>query len=1619
MPIVTTNFIAGRMNKSVDERLLPPGEYIDALNVRLGATETTEIGAVENSKGNDKLTTVEFLNTALSATAVCIGAYEDGTRENIYWFIHDKNFTTQPGSAAYTGVVDLIVSYNTTNQVLQYHVISTSVLNFNASYLITGVDLVDGDLLFFTDDFNPPRVINVGRNYPDPVANVDQIVEEDLSVIVKPPGFEDVVGQNVPLTVPKVQLVTLPGNENYLKERFVCFAYRYRYLDNGYSATSLFSKPAFATSTFAFDTRNYLNSGMVNRYNGAVITFSTGSSRVSEIDLLYKDTTSNIIYVIERFKKEDYGWADNTSKSYSFTNSKIYTTIGADELLRQYDNVPRFAKAQTIMSNRLFYGNFIDGYDFKYGSAEGSTIALNYSTQYVSSNLDFISLNSPLPGSGVAYTISGTTENISNSKITFNLSEISAKLKANSVVAFSFDFEHAKLTGTTTTNCYIANTTFKNANFNLSVTITLDQDYSSVYDFCTSAQFQNAIGVGTLADGRFKILSASDTGNSLTDLFNNELTKPAETCTFDKFNSSITDAIAQQGFAVTGVAPGSDTFELQVIAMNYRAVDPADASIVTNMFEFFRFIGGETTFSSDKDTSSLHSNRDYETGIVYMDEYARASTVLVSEYNTVYIEPLNSVSINKIKVQINSLAPYWAKKYKFVLKPSLGTYETIFSNFYYVRPSDNVIFLKLEGDNANKVTKGQTLIVKADVDGALSRVEQVTVLDVTAESTDFLKIAGEVGFEEISQLPGLYMNVKNQNFNVTITDDAVIEFGSQKASSSTLGCNNVFRQVGYPCFTTQFDANGAVTGTTNYTVPGGSIIKLKFRAFRKQTGFPGAAKTYEWEWDQQYVASRDYTDLKKWYDGDNVNVTIAQPGNLAGFEADTVVATYDSGYVNATVPDADNPFGFAGNLPCTRFRVKLGFVQDTPGNATSPLYLGINSGIPGAKREFTSNRKSDIEAEIIVFRADTLMVFESEPLDANPDLYYDASEIFNIEGGFHMSGTDTEGGDQKQTATQDAIVNLNFADVYCFGNGVESYKIKDQLAAKSFQLGERTLAVSNQDYKETDRFEGLTYSGVYSSNSGTNNLNEFNLGLVNFKDLETSYGPIQKLYARKTDILTLQEDKISYVQAGKNILTDAVGGGAVTSVPQVLGQQVARIEEYGISFNPESFAVWGSEIFFTDAKRGTVLNLRGSDRTNDQLQLVSRFGMNSFFRDRFTETLTSQKLGAYDPYMNEYVLTINNESVPRPKQKLPCNTTISQLGISTTLLYDVDLGTGTGVINIPYIITSGSIIINVVWNNTTFTSGTLTTASTTPFSFLKNTATPNIAAVEITVVNAPATYEITLECAPEIPLTLIQVVVNSANYATETIHTNYRWTDGSYISNFTGFSPAVLVVPQASEYSVSTGIRGQGNYPSTVSDITLRTQRILPDNFNFDPLIHKLKLLSSNTLYNNSPGDIANLLATATVVNGGTYTNPSPGVFQGTELAFNQPLGNQYLYLVWEFVLENNLFVCYCPNSAVEACCECIVPCEQAYFGPVTQNVSQVCTTDSNTPGNLGLLGFNGTGSTPQLGNVVFGGDGCDAGSYLATGFYIVTAGPGPTIGPKNWVQIGVNGEVINTGVCP
>ena len=75
----------------------------------------------------------------------------------------------------------------------------------------------------------------------------------------------------------------------YLEDKFLCFAYRYKYANNEFSAISQFSEPAFTPGNFDFTTNSYLNEGMVNQNNAVTITFNTGSSSVTDVQLLFKE----------------------------------------------------------------------------------------------------------------------------------------------------------------------------------------------------------------------------------------------------------------------------------------------------------------------------------------------------------------------------------------------------------------------------------------------------------------------------------------------------------------------------------------------------------------------------------------------------------------------------------------------------------------------------------------------------------------------------------------------------------------------------------------------------------------------------------------------------------------------------------------------------------------------------------------------------------------------------------------------------------------------------------------------------------------------------------------------------------------------------------------------------------------------------------------------------------------------------------------------------------------------------------------------------------------------------------------------------------------------------------
>ena len=210
-----------------------------------------------------------------------------------------------------------------------------------------------------------------------------------------------------------------------------------------------------------------------------------------------------------------------------------------------------------------------------------------------------------------------------------------------------------------------------------------------------------------------------------------------------------------------------------------------------------------------------------------------------------------------------------------------------------------------------------------------------------------------------------------------------------------------------------------------------------------------------------------------------------------------------------------------------------------------------------------------------------------------------------------------------------------------------------------------------------------------------------------------------------------------------------------------------------------------------------------------------------------------------------------------------------------------------------------------------------------------------------------------------------------------------------------------------------------GVFPYSGADITLRTQKIPPDNFDFNPALHRFRILSSSTLYTNSPADTSALLAAAPVVSG-AIVNPGVDVYQSKEAAFSMPLANQYLYLIWDFRLISEGELCYCTPgmTPMDACCDCTVTCNTCWFGPKTYSAAASCATDTDTIGSA-QWSFNGTGSIPVLGNLCYENADCDYDEPLPSGFYIVDTNSPSTTSPKNWIELDGNGIVVqSTGTC-
>ena len=60
MPEIKNQFTGGKMNKDLDERLVPKGDYRDAMNIQVSTSEEGAVGTVQNILGNKQVGTLSI-----------------------------------------------------------------------------------------------------------------------------------------------------------------------------------------------------------------------------------------------------------------------------------------------------------------------------------------------------------------------------------------------------------------------------------------------------------------------------------------------------------------------------------------------------------------------------------------------------------------------------------------------------------------------------------------------------------------------------------------------------------------------------------------------------------------------------------------------------------------------------------------------------------------------------------------------------------------------------------------------------------------------------------------------------------------------------------------------------------------------------------------------------------------------------------------------------------------------------------------------------------------------------------------------------------------------------------------------------------------------------------------------------------------------------------------------------------------------------------------------------------------------------------------------------------------------------------------------------------------------
>ena len=466
MAEIKNTFLQSKMNKDLDDRIIPNGQYRDALNIQVGKSEQDDIGALQSILGNYKLPIPTD-----DDDLICIGFFMDNQNNRIYRFL--TNYTdSNPSLIVYPdSSSNMKISVYDINSQTYTTLVTGAFLNFSAdnSSYINGVNLVE-NLLFWTDNRNQPRKINVNTALANPgyytteeqisvakyapvepisllrkvtstVVNVvsgTEIEMDDttgivvgMTIISNDISANDFVtvygidGNNIFLYQDATGLIAdndkltflistmtdesgnedWPGDPDFLEDKYVRFSYRFRYDDGEYSLMAPFTQIAYiprqkgyfinGDETAAY--RSTIVRWMENNINNIELLIplpDTGANistsyKITELDVLYKESDSNAVKVLETISSQAITAQAPDTNIYvqPYQSQKPYKTLSEEQTVRVFDAVPVRALAQEVSGNRVMYGNYYSTYTAP--RSINYNVTVNPKTSYFTSFIEY------------------------------------------------------------------------------------------------------------------------------------------------------------------------------------------------------------------------------------------------------------------------------------------------------------------------------------------------------------------------------------------------------------------------------------------------------------------------------------------------------------------------------------------------------------------------------------------------------------------------------------------------------------------------------------------------------------------------------------------------------------------------------------------------------------------------------------------------------------------------------------------------------------------------------------------------------------------------------------------------------------------------------------------------------------------------------------------------------------------------------------------------------------------------------------------------------------------------------------------------------------------------------